>query len=101
MGALGWDGEEAATNSWGTTTAALPCSGQGSADFRGRVVVVVGTVVVVDEGTVVVVDGGTVVVVDEGAVVVVEVATAGVNIIVDAATRAARTAMRIGPRRNQ
>ena len=93
MGALGWDGEEAATNSWGTTTAALPCSGQGSADFRGRVVVVVGTVVVVD--------GGTVVVVDEGAVVVVEVATAGVNIIVDAATRAARTAMRIGPRRNQ
>ena len=85
MGALGWDGEEAATNSWGTTTAALPCSGQGSADFRGRVVVVVGTVVVVDEG----------------AVVVVEVATAGVNIIVDAATRAARTAMRIGPRRNQ
>jgi len=93
MGALGWDGEEAATNSWGTTTAALPCSGQGSADFRGRVVVVVGTVVVVDGGTVVVVDGGT--------VVVVEVATAGVNIIVDAATRAARTAMRIGPRRNQ
>jgi uncharacterized cupin superfamily protein len=52
-------------------------------------------------GTVVVVDGGTVVVVDGGTVVVVEVATAGVNIIVDAATRAARTAMRIGPRRNQ
>jgi hypothetical protein len=42
-----------------------------------------------------------VVVVEAAVLVVVEVATAGVNIIIDAATRAERAAMRIGPRRNQ
>jgi len=60
MGTRGWRGDDAATESWGIATAALPCTGQGMFDRIGVVVVVVGigTVVVVvevDEGTVVVV----------------------------------------------
>ena len=87
MGSGRCTGEEAATPSWGTATAALPIFGQSRfVCFRapGSVVVVVGalgTVVVVDGvGVVVVVDppGSVVVVGPPGSVVVVDpVAVAG------------------------
>jgi hypothetical protein len=99
MGTLGWEGEEAATDSCGTATAALPCFGQGKSDLRGSVVVVV-VVVVVDVTTVVVVDPAAVVVVVVLMVVVAEVATTGSESTMGAPTRATRATTTAKPRRN-
>ena len=88
MGTLGWYGDDAATLSFGITTAALPRTGHGKSERRrGMVVVVVGgrTVVVVVGGTVVVV-GGTVVVVVGTVVVVVGGTVVVVVVVVDPAT---------------
>lgn len=70
IGTLGWFGDDAATDTLGISTAALPTFGHGNFDrLEGIVVVVVGVVVVVDVGTVVVVGVG-MVVVDVGMLVV-------------------------------
>jgi hypothetical protein len=90
-------GDDAATETRGISTAALPTFGQGRFDRLGdaMVVVVVGVVVVVDVGTVVVVEVGMVVVVVEVVDVVVdvgEVAVAGAG-----ATAMSRPAMIVTP----
>jgi hypothetical protein len=79
----GWNGDDAATHSWGITTAPLPCLGHAGADSLATVAVVVDGTVVVESADVVVVVGGIIVVVVEVEVeVVVDVGDVVVVVVV-------------------